>query len=237
VNVVASSPNLGSGEFIEGELTSSEEKEFEAEAEAEEALHAKATPPPTTSSTTPPTSKPKTGFTLKLTPKHMSPVIVTPAFSTPVVVTAQKVNLPPPPPPPPSKTLEPTGLLNQIFETKVNKGQTTVVETKIIGTYIGTQYARLLESSSSVVPLVKIEATKSISFPSLILPAFSSSQTSFVVAQKPSTTTPSPLSTTTVENDKHIEEEAQREDCKKLHFLAFVYLYSAPLLCSLIIVL
>ncbi|ODN01352.1 hypothetical protein Ocin01_05324 [Orchesella cincta] len=115
--------------------------------------------PATTSSKAFPSSK---GFTLKL-PQRSQPVLISPV-SSPLVVTAEKVFHPPPPPPPPSSPKpqetyqeesqdEPTGLVSQTFNTQVENGVTTVHETKIIGTYIGSQYARIFESSSSVLPV------------------------------------------------------------------------------------
>ncbi len=80
-------------------------------------------------------SSPTKGFTLKLSRP-----------TTPVTVTKDED---------PDKFPQlPTGLVSQNFETRVKDGVTTVHETKIIGTYIGSQYARVLESSSSVLPFV-----------------------------------------------------------------------------------
>lgn len=103
---------------------------------------------------------PSKGFTLKL-PQRSSPILVSPV-SSPLVVTAEKVFHPPPPPPPSTPKPqesdegedadEPTGLVSQTFNTQVEDGVTTVHETKIIGTHIGTQYARIFESSSTVLP-------------------------------------------------------------------------------------
>ncbi|CAL8081364.1 unnamed protein product [Orchesella dallaii] len=116
--------------------------------------------PATTSSKVFPSSK---GFTLKL-PQRSVPILVSPV-SSPLVVTAEKVFHPPPPPPPPPSSPkpqetypeevqeEPTGLVSQTFNTQVEDGVTTVHETKIIGTYIGSQYARIFESSSTVIPV------------------------------------------------------------------------------------
>lgn len=202
VNVVASSPNFGSGEFIEGEELPSAEQGGEIIEEEK--------PSSTTTTPAPPPTKPKPGFTLKLTSKHNSPVIVSPVVSTPVVVTAQKVDLPPPPPKKEEAAapLEPTGVLNQIFETKVNGDQTTVVETKIIGTYIGTQYARVLESSSSIVKKsAKVEATKSLSFPSLVKPTAVT-----ILAQKAPTTPEPPSSTTTSTSETENEHELDQDE-------------------------
>ncbi|XP_021962531.1 mucin-5AC isoform X2 [Folsomia candida] len=220
VNVVASAPNLGSGEFIEGgDFPSSGEQE-QQEQEEDDAPQVAAenpsttttttttttTPPTTTTSTTPkPQSKSnKHGFTLKLTPKHNSPVIITPAFSVPVVVTAQKVDTPPPVVvSSTSVALQPTGLLNKIYETKVDKaGATTVLETAIIGTYIGTQYVRLLETTSSVLPIVAPQPTKAFQFPSLVKPTA-------LAQQKVSTTTTTTSTPHTPDQDDEFEQDDQ----------------------------
>lgn len=115
--------------------------------------------PTVTASKVFPTSK---GFTLKLPQRSSSPVLVSPV-SSPLVVTAEKVVYSPPSPPPQSVTAspqaqvangeeEPTGVVSQTFNTQVQDGVTTVHETKIIGTHIGSQYARIFESSSTVLP-------------------------------------------------------------------------------------
>jgi len=208
VHVVAS-PNLESGEFIEDPTAGQDEGKEGNDSregnssEEDDSNNNKDSPPP------PPPSPPSKGFTLKL---HKTPVLVTPAFSTPVVVTAQKVNLPPPPPPPkPVKKVseEPTGVINKIYETRVNEGKTTVLETKIIGTYIGTQYAQLLDVSSSILP-AKIEPTKS-----LVLSNAQPSSSSFVIvtaASAPSTT-PKPVSTSpSVDEEQH---QSQHDDLEE----------------------
>lgn len=248
VNVVASSPNLGSGEFIEGgdfptssEQEQQEQEEREAqeqeareqearEQEQEDQEHQQApveeekqpstTTTTTTTTTTPkPPSKAKHGFTLKLSPKHNSPVIVTPAYSTPVVVTAQKVELPPTPVAP-SVTLQPTGLLDKIYETKVDaSGVTTVVETAIIGTYIGSKYVRLLETNilppekkvgktSAVQIISAVQPTKAFQFPSLIKPT-ALSQKALVTTT--TSTTPTPTPAPEKEGDDPEQDENDRE--------------------------
>lgn len=117
--------------------------------------------PAVTASKVFPTSK---GFTLKLPQRSSSPVLVSPV-SSPLVVTAEKVFHPQPPPPPQSSSslpkphsdyhdVEPTGIVSQNFNTQVQDGLTTVHETKIIGTHIGSQYARIFETSSTILPVI-----------------------------------------------------------------------------------
>lgn len=119
--------------------------------------------PAVTASKVFPTSK---GFTLKLPQRSSSPVLVSPV-SSPLVVTAEKVFHPLPPPQPVSKSvekIEPTGVVSETFNTQVQDGLTTVHQTKIIGTHIGSQYARIFETSSTILP----ESTAS---PVIITPA------------------------------------------------------------------
>ena len=93
-----------------------------------------------------PAPTPSKGFTLKFS--KASPTL---ALSS--------VKVSPPAQQPKPKKEEPTGIINQIFDTKVNDGVTTVHETKILGTYIGEHYARVLESSSSILaPIVPSKA-------------------------------------------------------------------------------
>lgn len=47
---------------------------------------------------------------------------------------------------------QPTGLLTTIKSTQVNDGKTTLFTTDVLGTFINGQYARILESSSEVLP-------------------------------------------------------------------------------------
>ncbi|CAG7831134.1 unnamed protein product [Allacma fusca] len=93
------------------------------------------------SSDPPPT--PSKGFTLKFS-----------KASSVVALSSSKITPPKPKSQPKPSTQEPTGILNQIFDTQVTEGTTTVHETKIIGTYLGDQYARVLESSSTILPVI-----------------------------------------------------------------------------------
>jgi hypothetical protein len=212
VHVVASPANVESGEFIEQELSSpgqtgnnsGEENEEKNESgenfqSNEDGNNNNVSPPPPSTN----------GFTLKL---HKTPVLVTPAFSTPVVVTAQKVQLPPPPPPAPvvaSKgSEEPTGILNKIHETRVKDGKTTVIETRIIGTYIGTQYARILESTSSILAIQPTKApSPSANF---VVATAASAPPSTTPKAPPTTPDPKPVQLQ-VESDQP-EAELEQED-------------------------
>ena len=58
--------------------------------------------------------------------------------------------------------LQPTGLLSTIHSTEFNAGLATVFTTQVMGTFINGQYARIMESSSEVLPSAAIvQATRS----------------------------------------------------------------------------
>ncbi|UYV76667.1 hypothetical protein LAZ67_14001654 [Cordylochernes scorpioides] len=88
-------------------------------------------------------------------PSSQAPLVAPPPSST--------TTTPPPPPPPPSSSATsvsssspevapyPTGLVTVLGGTHVQSGATTIVETKVIGTYIDGKYAQILQSTSRII--------------------------------------------------------------------------------------